>query len=455
MIFSNKKIFFLVIIILSISLFFKIYDLKNPISTNGIDEGIHLLQAKMMSRGYNYYDDLKGDQAPLALLTFSIFKGDVMSCRYISVFLFFISSLLIFFIAKKLGGHKAAIIALIIFSLDFTIHRESRLASLDLFSASLLCASSFFFLRYLDNNNLFSLSFTSLFLSLSLMTKIIPIFLAIFLSLFLILKIKKTMHIFIYFFLLLLPILPLFYFFSFNQLMEGILFNQMHRGIDWYSKLSILLFICPSFIYLYSIKKWDIKDKKILYILSWLLLLLIPIMIQGRTSQHHFAYVAYPLSILTGYSLVDLRKSKKIAFASFISFNIFLLSFLSLTAPTDISYDVANEVKMITNDNDFVISGNPIVNVLSNRLAPPNITNLAIYHYPPTQPSDIIYWLKKNETKVIVLYYHLNDMKEVKHFLQNSSQWKFHKRIEGRGQILFDGFIPKFSEDVYTIYAKQ
>ena len=49
----------------------------------------------------------------------------------------------------------------------------------------------------------------------------------------------------------------------------------------------------------------------------------------------------------------------------------------------------------------------------------------------------------------------LNDMKEVKHFLQNSSQWKFYKRIEGRGQILFDGFIPKFSEDVYTIYAKQ
>jgi len=231
--------------------------------------------------------------------------------------------------------------------------------------------------------------------------------------------------------------------------------SQMHRGMDWYSKFSIILFIGPSFIYLYSIKKWDVRDKRILYLISWLLLLFIPIMVQGRTFQHHFAYVVGPFSILTGCSLIDLKKSKKIAFTTFLIINISLLSFLSFASPPDLSYDVADEVKLITEKNDIIVSGNPLINVLSNRLAPPNITNLAIYHYPPVLPSDIIYWLEKNETKAVVLYYHLDDMKEVKDYLQNSTQWSFYKKIEGKGQILFHGFVPKFSKDVYIIYIKQ
>ncbi|RKX96032.1 MAG: hypothetical protein DRP55_10040, partial [Spirochaetes bacterium] len=119
-----------------------------------------------------------------------------------------------------------------------------------------------------------------------------------------------------------------------------------------------------------------------------------------------------------------------------------------------ISYDVAGEVENITDKNEYVISGNPIVNVLANRAAPPNLTNLAKYHYPETTLGDIIYWLEKNETRVIVLYYHLSEIKGLKEYLDNSSHWQHYKRIEGRGQILFNGLIPEFSRDVYDIYVK-
>ncbi|RLF43328.1 MAG: hypothetical protein DRN29_10315, partial [Thermoplasmata archaeon] len=86
-------------------------------------------------------------------------------------------------------------------------------------------------------------------------------------------------HIFLYFLFLLIPLAVVLNFFSLDQLIEGVLIRQMHRGMDWYSKLSVFLFIGPSFIYLYAIKKWNIKDKKILYIVLWILLLFIPIML--------------------------------------------------------------------------------------------------------------------------------------------------------------------------------
>ncbi len=436
----------------------KIYDIKDPISTNGIDEGIHLLQAKMVREGYTYYDDLNGDQAPLAILTFSLFNGDVMSCRYLSIFLFFVTLLMVFFIAKRMGGRKAAMIAVVILSLDFTIHRESRLASLDLFSASFLCISSLFFIQYLEDERLLNLSLGSFFLSFSLLSKIIPVFFAVFLSVFMIWKSwksKKLAHILIYFLFLLIPLALVFPFFSFDQLLEGVLLSQMHRGMNWYSKLSIFLFIGPSFIYFSTIKKWDVKDEKNLYLILWILLLFIPIMVQGKTFQHHFAYVVYPLSILTACVLTDGKKRKKIAFMAFVLLNISFISLLSFTSPHDLSYDVSKEIEEITQTDDVIISGNPLINVVSNRIAPPNITNLATYHYPPTEAYDVIYWLEKNETKAIVLYYYLEDMRNVKNYLENSSQWNFYKKIEGKGQILFNGFIPKFSEDVYSIYIKQ
>jgi hypothetical protein len=229
----------------------------------------------------------------------------------------------------------------------------------------------------------------------------------------------------------------------------------MHRGINWYSKLSFFLFIGPSFIYLFTLRKWDVKDEKNLYLILWALLLLIPIMVQGRTFQHHFAFAAYPLSILTAGVIIDGKKVKKIALSGFVIGNICLLSFLCVSSPQDRSYDVAKEIENITQPDDMLISGNPIINVISHRFAPPNITNLAAYHYPPVQDNDIIYWLEKNGTTSIVLYYHLGDMERVTDFLEKSSQWNMYKEISGKGQLLFDGYIPKFSEDVYRIYIKQ
>ncbi|MEA2053541.1 MAG: hypothetical protein U9O96_00250 [Candidatus Thermoplasmatota archaeon] len=152
MISASKKILILFVVALAF-IFFRIYNIENPFSTNGIDEGIHLLQAKMVGEGYNLYGDLGGDQAPLVIMIFSAFKGNVMISRYLSFFLFLASSLSSFLIASHLRDKRAGVFTVLVLALDFTLLRESRLASLDLFSASLLCISALFFILYIDKKN--------------------------------------------------------------------------------------------------------------------------------------------------------------------------------------------------------------------------------------------------------------------------------------------------------------
>lgn len=456
---AGKKITVLFVIAL-IFIFFRLYDIQNPFSTNGIDEGIHLLQAKMVSSGYNLYSELGGDQAPLAILTFSLFKGNVMVARYLSFSLFLVASFSSFLISARIKNRKAGVLTVLILALDFTLLRESRLASLDLFSASLLSISALFFILYIDNKKIMNVALASLFLSMSCLSKMIAAPFALIITLIFLyrtLKERNFLHISAYIVFFILPFIPLLLVFTPQELMEGMLFRQMNRGFDIFSKLSFLLFIGPGFIYLLLIRKWDLNNKKIAFLVTWLLSLLVFLMIQGRTLQHHFVYVVFPAAILTSIVLCDMEKSfkGKALLASFVAFNAVLSSSLILTAPHDLAYDTADEIEGIVPDDYMVISGNPLVNVLAGREAPPNLTNLAYYHYPPTEPSDVIYWLKKGDVGAVVLYWHLADMDEVRQYLNESGNYTMYKVIEGRGQILFYGIKPKFSEDRYVIYVKK
>ena len=444
----------IIIAIIIFSIAIRVYNIENPFSTNGIDEGIHLLQAKMVREEYNYYQDLEGDQSPLTILIFSIFSGNVIICRYISYFIFLISSLFLFLIAKRFGKN-IAFTALLIISLDFTLLRESRLASLDLFSASMLCISSFFLINYMEEENSINIVLSSLFMSFSILSKIIPSFLIIFILFYIFILKRRIKHGILYIISFFIPVILILLIFSPNELVEGILLRQSHRGFDLYSKLSVFVFISSCFIYLFSIKKWDIKNERIMYTIAWVAFIFFPLLFQGRTFQHHFVYISYPLAILSSIALHEKWNKRRIILEIFVIFNIFIAVFFVFSAPHDLAYDVAEEMEKITENEEMVISGNPLVNVIANRLAPPNLTNLAKYHYPPTTLNEIVYWLERNETRVIVLYYHLYEIDGLKEYLENSTEWHFYKKVEGRGEILFHGIKPEFSEDRYEIYVKS
>jgi len=457
---TDRKILALFVLAL-IFIFIRLYNIENPFSTNGIDEGIHLIQAKMVGQGYNLYSELGGDQAPLAILVFSVLKGNVMASRLLSFSLFLAGVSSSFLIASRLRSRKAGVFAMLLLAMDFTLLRESRLASLDLFSASLLSISALFFITYIDSRKWEHVAVASLFLSMSCLSKMIAApfaFLVTLAFLYEMLKKKNLFHLSVYFISFVIPFVFMLFIFTPQELMDGILFRQMGRGFDLYSKLSFLLFIGPGFIYLVSLKRWNLKNKKMAFLVLWLLSTLVFLMVQGRTFQHHFAYIAFPAAILASIAISDLPErslKKRALISSFIAVNALISVSLIVTAPYDLSYDVADEINSITPPGSVVISGNPLVNVLADRDCPPNLTNLAYYHYPPTEPSDIIYWLENGDVKAVVIYWHLSDMDEVREYLNRSRDYVFYRTIEGRGQILFDGLVPKFSEDRYVIYVKR
>ncbi|MCD6299181.1 MAG: glycosyltransferase family 39 protein [Thermoplasmata archaeon] len=459
---SGKDRNTLVLFVLAlVFIFIRLYNIENPFSTNGIDEGIHLIQAKMVGQGYNLYSELGGDQAPLAILVFSVLKGNVMASRLLSFSLFLVGVSSSFLIVSRLRGRRAGVLAMLVLAMDFTLLRESRLASLDLFSASLLSISALFFIIYMDCRKWEYVAVASLFLSMSCLSKMIAApfaFLVTIAFLYKMLKDRNFIHLSVYAISFAIPVVLLMLAFTPQELLDGILFRQAGRGFDIYSKLSILLFIGPGFIYLVSLKRWNLKDRKVVFIILWLLSILVFVMIQGRTFQHHFAYVSFPAAILASVVISDLpdRNLKKRALiSSFIAVNALISVSLIATAPHDMSYDVAAEIDSITPPGSLVISGNPLVNVLANRDCPPNLTNLAYHHQPPTEPSDIIYWLKNGDVKAVVIYWHLSDMDEVREYLNRSRDYILYGTIEGRGQILFNGFVPEFSEDRYVIYVKR
>lgn len=457
----DRKIFILFFILAIIFIFLRLYDMENPFSTNGIDEGIHLVQAKMMGEGYNLYSDLGGDQAPLALMVFSVLKGNIMASRLLSFSLFLAGVFSSFLIVSRLRDRKAGVLVVLILAMDFTLLRESRLASMDLFSASLLSISALFFITYMDSKRWEHVAFASLFLSMSCLSKMIAAPFAILLTLVFLyetVKKKNFMHFSIYAVSFAIPFVLLMLMFTPRELIDGIILRQMSRGFDLYSKLSFLLFIGPGFIYLVSLKRWNLKDKKVAFLVLWLLSIFVFLMVQGRTFQHHFAYISFPAAILASVVISDLPDKglkKKVLISSFVAVNSIISVSLIATAPHDLSYDVAAEIESVTPSGSVVISGNPLVNVLADRNCPPNLTNLAYHHYPPVESSDVIYWLENGDVKAVVIYWHLSDMDGVREYLNRSRDYVLYRTIEGRGQIIFHGFVPKFSEDRYVIYVKK
>ncbi|MDD3491991.1 MAG: glycosyltransferase family 39 protein [Candidatus Thermoplasmatota archaeon] len=450
----------LVVICLALAfIFFRLHNIQNPFSTNGIDEGIHLLQARMVSAGYNLYTDLNGDQGPLAILTFALWQGEVLTSRLLSFLLFGAATAASTYLAWRVKNRQAGAYTLLILALDFTLLRESRVASLDLFSGALLALAAVLLVWYLERGDWRLLLPGGALVSLACLAKMLAAPVALALLLWLIYRGVKNGELpatVAYVTGALLPLAVVLALFSPQSLLEGLVLRQTHRAYDWGAKASALLFIGPGFVYLAAVRRWNYRDAKVMLLLLWLLPLLALILLQGRTFQHHFAYTAFPAAILAGMALSTWSHGRRRAvLASFVAVNAALGPALILTAPTDPAYEAAAEIEEVTPPGSLVISGNPLVNVLADRLAPPNLTNLAYYHYPPATASNVTYWLEKGEVAAVVLYWKLADMDRVEEYLNASQNYTLHVQIEERGQILMEGLRPGFSTDRYTVYLRR
>lgn len=117
-------------------------------------------------------------------------------------------------------------------------------------------------------------------------------------------------------------------------------------------------------------------------------------------------------------------------------------------------YKIAGKIKKLTSPEDFIISGDPLVTVLSNRRQPPGAINVAEVQYPPLTSDMLRDVCKKYKVKAIVLTHGL--LKEKEDFSQLVKE-NYQLIAEYKDFELARIYHPpkEWKEKIYFLYIKK
>ena len=93
---------------------------------------------------------------------------------------------------------------------------------------------------------------------------------------------------------------------------------------------------------------------------------------------------------------------------------------VSEVSPRKPVLEIAKEVRELTNEGEFILSGDPRVTVLADRLCPPWLTDLAYYRPDKLQTTDLIEACETYSIRLIVLAFWLANLAEFREFVELS-----------------------------------
>jgi len=421
-------------------------------SNNGIDEGVMLQRSLLVSHGYELYTEIPCDQAPLAFLAGSIFGGDVVSLRSLSAVLSLTAIAACIVATRKLGSDRAMIVTGVLMATDFVFLRESRLFSLDGMTASLLAISVVALVPYLKSNNRLSLAVGSLTIGIAASVKLLGVLALGGLLVLLIFEMynerskwkARTLDLVIAAVAAAIPLLALMLFLGPSEVIDGMLFGQASRGFDLYLKLSLLAYFGINFAYiiplLYSRRIWALgRPERFLLCSSFVMIAFM--VVQPLIFLHHMAIMSPFLAVLTGLFLKDFLyhekavpnvahdaiRSKKdirrmaIAVALVVinltvSISLSTYGVITQGEPLEIVY--ARELRALTHEGDWVVSGSPIIASYAGRMIPPEVVNVAYRQSPDLTEEILENAILDYDVAVVVICYRLSEFEALPSFLQ-------------------------------------
>jgi Ca2+/Na+ antiporter len=496
---------FLLIII--ISGFFRVYRVMNPlnyrgspfpIGYNGVDEGIHLMTARLANHGSRMYVDVNAQQGPLFMFIFQLLGGDPFSVRVLSVIMSLIGILAVIVIAERMAGKGVAILASLFLAVNVIFLKESRHASVDLYASVLLIIAFLFLIVYYkqhdqirtEGNNKnwpmhFHLVMSGVFFALALQTKLFAVIpfacVGMYMTVQWIISWRKGEEnsndrlkaILIFGVSALMVAIAIMFIYGFGETFQGIVLDNLHRpGMPLKEKLTVLsrfLFytsIPIVFSIIAVIRRY--RERNVHLLLLWSCPLILLFTIQGLTWVHYFVLVVPPVSILGGYGVVSLilprpkkevdsPKKKKsqsnnskspfhpsprdITILSLaVLFVVFFTCFngvLLYDADRPIEYDVADDVAALSEEGEYVICGDPIISIYADRDQPPEATNVAAVRYPALDSEDLIDITCEYDVQVVVFTFHLSSYDDYLNFIQR--YFMFHRAFDRSGETQWAG----------------
>jgi len=439
---DRRKVLAVALLILATAAFLRFYNIGWSFSNNGVDEGIMLERARMVSSGYDLYTELPCDQAPLAFLIGSVFEGDVVALRVLTAALSLVAIAACMLASKKQMGNLAMIVTGILLAVDFALLRESRLFSLDGISTAFLALSLPLFLHYLRHGSRIALASAGLLVGLCTASKLFGGVALLGMLLFMLIeywrsrdekkKLRRTItDLVVLTAATALPIAVLLFFLGPSEMLDGMVFDQGHRAFDLAMKLSIPAFfglnLAYAFPLLYARRMWA-HSKEARFLLVLTVVLLADFIVQPLVFLHHMVLMSPGLAILSGMFIADvydtrkealtqvdkLTMSKKMISGSralkavllvgiLISAGIASYGLAAQGKPAQLMY--AEKIAEWTTPEDWIISGDPLITAYAERRTPPSMVNVGTRVYPGMNITDVENAIVEYDVAVFVLSY--------------------------------------------------
>ncbi len=456
---KSKGLIILTTIFLLIIIFTQFKLINRPVTDN--DEGIYLTSFLLVNRGYPAYKKTYFSQPPGFLLTvypgFILFGKTLQSARMTIGFWSMIGLLTIIWIGFELKNKWAGLFAISLLFLIPSYFNQTLMFQSDILVSIFSLLSLAALIRFSKSLRLFWFIISVLFLNLAFWTKLdITFFPSFIMALFLLFKEKRIstkniINLFFIFFsvslgffiLLILPfgIKDVFYNSILLRFQAAATSSSPFLLFDYLKKDFILSSIILGCLILSFFKK-NKFDFPLKIIFLWSIFVLIIFIFYRPLFPHHLVILSVPIVLLFS-QIVDHFFNNKKLFRSMIL--IILIISLSnriyITAKTSsklINNQRQNTVEIIekyTNINDFVVSDEEILNGLSGRLPPPELSDISQVRIRSNNltSENFMKIINKYKPKLIISWN--GRLNSIKNFKENLSSYKILTSISSSKNI--------------------
>jgi 4-amino-4-deoxy-L-arabinose transferase-like glycosyltransferase len=438
-------------LILVLASFLRLYHIGWSFSSNGVDEGIMLERSLMVSHGYQLYSGMPSDQAPLTFYVGALLDGNVMALRSFVAVLSILAIAVSMIAAKRLTGNNGMLITGLLLAVDFALLRESRLFSLDAISSSFLALSLLPFLVYVRSGSRAMLLASGLMIGLSSASKLLGVLGLLGMLLFMILEMRskseprrrKVLDIIMLVAISAIPVGLFMVALGPGDMIQGMVFDQGHRSFEIGLKLSILGYFAVNIAYLLplaNVKNMWKERPEYRFLLALSFVILAFMVFQPLTFLHHLVLLSPPLAILAGAFISSAFEHKKKSSDVTVRFvmtkkytvsanQIVALAVIGVLVSTGLgAYGLAVQGRPIqehyarliqqhSSPTQWVVSGDPLMVSLADRLTPPGLVNVAFRLYPDLTEQGLESEIIRYNVTVVVVCYRLNDMHGLPEFL--------------------------------------
>ncbi len=454
---SRYSDLYLGLILILIATIPRLFYISRGLMPNGVDEGIDIMAGRMWDFGYELYREINTVQAPLMLSVYGLVEADPVVFRLFSTICSLLIMTLVMWAGRRIGGRHVMVASGAFVALDLMFLHEARLASLDMFCLLWVSIGVALFVKFRQSGSKRALFLMGVSLALSSMIKLFGVIATGTIGLIILAemlsgwgpllrfrlqkylparKLEKVRfrHLLIYTLSWFLVVLFIMARYGLEDVIQGIFLNQLERPVLPFTQrvsffgVFLLLNIGAIPFLLFGLKRLYRRPEGVLLIISGAYLLWF--IFQSTTWIHHLVFLSPTISLVAGVGVIEVakwwekrersRRNRRFAERIVIYAQVILIlsaaivggafSWVVKESGSSIEDTAAQVVMKITEEGDFVISGDPLVTAKAERLIPPNLVNVAFLQFPHITDDELNSTCIRYAVEVVVLTYHLDEM---------------------------------------------